>query len=282
MQTNAPLHAPHTFKYGPLEAQEGDLYLPGASRPPVVCLLHGGFWRMPYGREELAEVAKDLAARGYAVWNIEYRRLGAPGGGWPGTLSDVASAVDHLATLADEGLDLDLDHVMVVGHSAGGHLALWVSARSNGAPFRTSRVQPVAAAGLAAVSDLARTYEISAGNGAVTEFLGDGPDHVPERYAAASPIELLPLGIKQLIIHGSRDEALPIDISRFYASTAQASGDSIDFVELPEAGHMDFLDPSSKAHATLCKWLSHVSAHRESTGAPPNNSFKPNPLRRSA
>lgn len=237
---------------------------------------------MPYGRGELADVAKDIAARGYAVWNIEYRRLGAPGGGWPGTLSDVASAVDHLATLADEGLDLDLDHVMVVGHSAGGHLALWVSARSKGAHFRTSRVMPIAAAGLAAVSDLARTYEISAGNGAVNEFLGGGPHHVPERYAAASPIELLPLGIKQLIIHGFRDETLPIDLSRFYASTAQASGDSVDFVELPDAGHMDYLDPNSEAHATLCKWLAHVSARRESTSAPPNNSFKPTSLRGSA
>lgn len=278
MQTIAPLHAPRTVKYGPLEAQEGDLYLPGASRPPVVCLVHGGFWRMPYGRGEFAAVARDLVARGYAVWNIEYRRLGVPGGGWPGTASDVASAVDHLATLADDGFDLDLDHVVVVGHSAGGQLALSVSARSKGAHFRTSRVQPVAAAGLAAVSDLARTYEISAGNGAVNEFLGGGPDHVPERYAAASPIELLPLGIKQLIVHGFRDEALPVDLSRSYASTAQESGDSVDFVELPEAGHMDFLDPGSEAHATLCKWLSHVSAHREGAGAPPGNSFKSKPL----
>jgi acetyl esterase/lipase len=273
---------PRTFKYGLLEAQEGDLYLPLASRPPVVCLLHGGFWRMPYDRGELADIANDIAAKGYAVWNIEYRRVGAPGGGWPGTLSDVALAVDHLGTLADRGFDLDLDRVIVVGHSAGGHLALWVSARSRSALFRTSRIQPIAAAGLAAVTDLARTYEISAGNGAVNAFLGSGPDQVPELYAAASPIELLPLGIEQLIIHGSQDQVLPIDLSRSYAAAAQASGDRVDFVELPRAGHMDFLDPHSEAHTALCRWLAHVSARRDSTASPPGNSLEPKPLGGSA
>ncbi len=233
---------------------------------------------MPYGRGELAAISEDIAARGYAVWNIEYPRIGTPGGGWPGTLSNVTLAVDHLATLADEGLDLDIGCVMVVGHSAGGHLALCVSARSKGAHFRTSRVQPVAAAGLAPVSDLACAYEISAGNGAVDELLGGGPDQVPDRYSAASPIELLPLGIRQLIVHGVKDEVLPIDLSKNYASTAQASGDSVDFVELPDAGHMDFVDPKSEAHATLCKWLSYVSRRRDRASTPHNSEFKPKPL----
>lgn len=254
-ETTTPLPPLRTIKYGQCEAQEGDLYLPHASRPPVVCLLHGGFWRMPYGREELAGIAQDIAAKGYAVWNIGYRRVGAPGGGWPGTFSDVALAVDHLATLVDEGIDLDLSRVIVAGHSAGGQLALCVSGRSNHARFRPARVQPVAAAGLAAVSDLARAYQISAGNGAVLQLLGGGPDQVPDRYAAASPIALLPLGVAQLIIHGAKDEALPIDLSRHYATTARATGDNVDFVALPDAGHMDFLDPNSEAHATLCNWL---------------------------
>ena len=254
-KTTVLFAAPRAFKYGQFEAQEGDLYLPDATRPPVVCLLHGGFWRMPYGREELAGIAQDIAAKGYAVWNIEYRRVGAPGGGWPGTFSDAALAVDHLATLVDEGIDLDLSRVIVAGHSAGGQLALCVSGRSKHAHFRPSRVQPVAAAGLAAVSDLARAHQISAGNGAVHQLLGGGPDQVPDRYAAVSPIELLPLGVPQLIIHGAKDEALPIDLSRHYATTARASGDSVDYVALPDAGHMDFLDPNSEAHATLCKWL---------------------------
>jgi acetyl esterase/lipase len=256
MQKSVPPCTVRTFKYGPLEAQEGDLHLPAAPRPPVVCLLHGGFWRMPYGRDELSAVALDIAARGYAVWNIEYRRLGAPGGGWPGTLSDVASAVDHLATLVADGIELDLDRVVVAGHSAGGHLALWVAARNRHASFGApARVRPVAAAGLAAVADLARTWAIGAGRGAVDDLMGGAPGQYPDRYAAASPLELLPLGVEQLVIHGVKDEALPVELSRSYASAAKASGDDVEYVELPDAGHMDFVDPSSKAHAVLCDWL---------------------------
>jgi len=245
-----------TYSYGSLDSQEGDLYLPNVSRPPVLCLLHGGFWRMPYGRDELTTIAKDLAARGYAVWNVEYRRLGAPGGGWPGTLYDVVSAIDHLATIVTDGIELDLNCVIVAGHSAGGHLALWVAARNKPANISSLvRVRPIAAAGLAAITDLARAFKLNAGKGAVNEFLGGSPSQYPDRYTAASPIELLPLGVRQLIIHGIQDEAVPIDLSRSYAVAAQTSGDCVEFVELPDVGHMDFLDPSSKAHAAFCEWL---------------------------
>jgi acetyl esterase/lipase len=211
---------------------------------------------MPYGRDELTAIAKDLAARGYAIWNVEYRRLGAPGGGWPGTLHDVVSAIDHLATIVTDGIELDLKRVIVAGHSAGGHLALWVAARNK--PVNISspvHVQPIAAVGLAAITDLARTCELNTGKGAVNEFLGGPHSQYPDRYAAASPIELLPLGVRQLIIHGVKDEALPIDLSRNYAAAAQASGDCIELVELSDIGHMDFLDPSSKAHSAFCEWL---------------------------
>jgi acetyl esterase/lipase len=259
MRTETPPPALRTFRYGPFDGQEGDLYLPDNVRPAVVCLLHGGFWRMPYGRGELAGVAEDLAGRGYAVWNIEYRRIGATGGGWPGTLTDVALAVDHLATLMDADVDVDLARIIVVGHSAGGQLALWVSARGKDAQFPAPRVQPIAAAGLAALSDLSRASDLSVGNGAVDEFLGGGPGRLPDRYAAASPIEMLPLGVKQLIIHGLRDDALPSDLSRVYASAAVESGDSVEFVELPDAGHMDYLDPATEAHAALCRWLAQVT-----------------------
>ena len=211
---------------------------------------------MPYGRDELTAIAKDLAVRGYAVWNIEYRRLGAPGGGWPGTLHDVASAIDHLATLVSDGIELDLNRVIVAGHSAGGHLALWVVARNK--PTNISslvRVHPIAAAGLAPISDLARAFELNVGKGSVNEFLGGSPSQYPDRYAAASPMELLPLGVRQLIIHGAKDEELPIDLSRNYAVATQTSGDCVEFVELPDVGHMDFIDPRSGAHSALCEWI---------------------------
>ncbi|MGA3288167.1 MAG: alpha/beta hydrolase [Bacteroidota bacterium] len=256
MQKTSQSYSIRTYSYGSLVSQEGDLYLPHVSRPPVLCLLHGGFWRMPYGRDEFTTIAKDLVARGYAVWNIEYRRLGAPGGGWPGTLHDVASAIDHLATLVTDRIELDLNRVIVVGHSSGGHLALWVAAKNRPVNISSGvRVQPMAAVGLAAITDLARTCELNAGKGAVNEFLGGLPSQYPDRYAAASPIELLPLGVRQLIIHGVKDEVLPIDLSRSYVTAAQASGDCVEFVELPDVGHMDFLDPSSKAHSALCEWL---------------------------
>jgi acetyl esterase/lipase len=245
------------IKYGPSDHQEGDLYLPDTSRPPVVCLLHGGFWRIPYDRTEFDPVARDLAARGFAVWNLEYRRLGAPGGGWPDTFQDVAAGIDHLAMVVAEGTELDLNRVTVVGHSAGGHLALWSAARTDkrGTLRVPTRVRPAAAAGLAAVVDLARAHALSVGNSAVGELLGGSPDQQPIRYAAASPIALLPLGVKQLIVHGVADGALPIEVTWNYVQAARAAGDNIQFSELPAAGHMDCLDPRSEGHGTLCRWL---------------------------
>ena len=120
--------SPRTASYGALPDQEGDLYLPAHSRAPVVCLLHGGFWRMPHGRDQMAAVAQDLVSRGYAVWNMEYRRLGVRTAGWPGTFDDVITGIDRLAQFVADGTDLDLDRVVVCGHSAGGHLALWAAA----------------------------------------------------------------------------------------------------------------------------------------------------------
>jgi acetyl esterase/lipase len=210
---------------------------------------------MPYGRNEFAAVATDLASRGFAVWNIEYRRLGAPGGGWPGTFQDVALAIDHLATMKADGIQLDLSRVTVVGHSAGGHLALWAARNKSPELWGPIRVQPTAAVGLAAVTDLVQAAMLNLGRGAVTELLGGSATQYPDRYAASSPMQMLPLGIKQLIIHGTEDDALPIDLSRRYAAAAQAVGDSVQFVELPDAGHMDFLDPHSQAHSVLCDFL---------------------------
>jgi len=221
---------------------------------------------MPYGRDELSPVARDLAARGFAIWNLEYRRLGLPGGGWPGTFEDVAAGIDHLAKLVAQGTELDLSRVIVVGHSAGGHLALWCAARpgQRGLLRMPARVQPAAAAGMAAVVDLARAFALRAGNGAVGELLGGSPDAQPARYAAASPIALLPLGVNHLIVHGAADEALPITVTRNYVQAAKAAGDRVQFSELPGAGHMDCLDPTSEAHTTLCRWLEQFT----STAAP--------------
>ncbi|HJW33098.1 MAG TPA: alpha/beta fold hydrolase [Holophagaceae bacterium] len=243
--------------YGPAPAQVGDLYLPGVSHPAIICLLHGGFWRAPYGPDQMAEVAQDLAGRGFAVWNLGYRRVGEEGGGWPGTLQDVAAGIDHLARIATEGVDLDLDRVTVVGHSAGGHLALWSAARDRAAlaGAQPARVRVAAAVGLAPVADLRRAHALGLGNGAVEALLGGTPEQVPDRFRSASPRELLPLGVPQLILHGAEDAAVPLQLARAYAEAAEAAGDPVTFVALPGMGHMEFLDPASAAHAALCGWL---------------------------
>lgn len=251
-----------TFRYGASESQVGDLHLPEPGMPAVVCLLHGGFWRMPYGREEMSAVATDLVARGYAVWNIEYRRLGSPGGGWPGTLEDIAAAIDHLAALAVGEVELDLRRVAVVGHSAGGHLALCAAARRSGTDgrFAPRKVFPAAVAGLAAVVDLHATFALHSGNNAVSELFGGSPSQHPIAYAQASPLSLVPLHVRQLILHGTEDEALPVELSRAYVEAARQVGDSVDYVELPGMGHMEYLDPASQAHEALCEWLDIVLA----------------------
>jgi acetyl esterase/lipase len=246
-----------TERYGHHEGQEGDLYLPAGSRPAVVCLLHGGFWRMPYGRDQFDAVAQDLAHRGFAVWNLGYRRLGAPAAGWPGTFDDVTRGIEPLSRLAADGIDLDLDRVVVAGHSAGGHLALWSGARQaadhrNGVA-RNVRIRAVA--GLAPMADLVEAHALGLGRDAVTELLGGSPAEQPARYRSASPHLMLPMKVPQLVIHGSNDTAVPIGIARSYARAARAAGDPVELLELPGCGHMEFLDPASAAHAALCDWL---------------------------
>ncbi|NHZ78701.1 alpha/beta fold hydrolase [Massilia sp. CCM 8695] len=254
-----------TFRYGTSESQVGDLYLPALDMRAVVCLLHGGFWRMPYGREEMAAIAADLASRGFAVWNIEYRRVGSPGGGWPATLEDIAAAIDHLAALAAGAAGLDLRRVAVVGHSAGGHLALCAAAprAQADARFAPRKVFPSAVAGLAAVVDLHATFTLNSGNNAVSALLGGSPSQHPIPYAQASPLGLVPLHVRQLILHGTEDEALPVEHSRAYVKAARDAGDSVDYVELPGMGHLEYLDPASEAHDALCKWLDIVLATQD-------------------
>ncbi len=211
---------------------------------------------MPYGKHQMAPVAADLALRGYAVWNIEYRRVGCSGGGWPGTLHDVAGAINHLATLDHHGTGLDLNRVVIAGHSAGGQLALWAAAHNRPtSPASPIRIRTIGAVGMAPLSDLGAAFDLDLGAGAVREFLGGSPLRMPDRLRAASPIEFLPIGATQLILHGAKDEVVPISLSQRYAGASRASGDAVEFVSLPDAGHMDFLDIRSGAHTAFCRWL---------------------------
>ena len=252
-----------TIGYGPSADQVGDLYVPDAAHAPVVCLLHGGYWRARWGRDHIAPLAPALRERGFAVWNLEYRRVGGPGGGWPGTLQDIGAGIDHLATMARLSTDLarrlDLQRVIVVGHSAGGQLALWSASGGDGIePRQPSTVRIAAAVGLAPVADLAWAYAHGCGNGAVKDFLGGSPAEFPGRYRAASPVERLPFGVRQLVIHGTPDEDVPVEISCRYARAAAAAGDDLTFIEPATVMHMDFVDPGSEASRLLFEWLASV------------------------
>jgi acetyl esterase/lipase len=221
---------------------------------PVVVLIHGGFWRAAYDRSLMTPLAVDLAKHGYAAWNVEYRRVGHDGGGWPGTLADVAAGVDYLVDIADAEA-LDVGQVVSVGHSAGGHLALWLAARP-GLPMAAAgsspRVALTAAVAQAGVVDLREGYAAGLGRGACVDFLGGSPDEVPERYELASPAARLPLAVRQLLVHGDADDTVPVEHSRKYAVAATAAGDRVELVELEGADHFDVIDPNHAAwHAVI-------------------------------
>jgi acetyl esterase/lipase len=252
---NQPSFTTQRLSYGPLPLHFADLYLPATAGPhPVVVLIHGGFWRNPYTLTLMDGLAQDLATQGIAAWNIEYRRVGDEGGGWPGTMQDVAAATDHLRALAAT-YQLDLQRVVSVGHSAGGHLALWLAARFNLPPThfltpeRETAIKLLSAVSQAGAVDLMQTWQLNLGRGAVAELLGGSPEDVLDRYIAASPAALLPLGIPQVLVHGSQDDRVPLIVSQDYAYKARKAGDEITLIELDGADHFVLIDPTSQAWA---------------------------------
>lgn len=235
--------------YGGGPEQFGELRLPLGSGPhPVAVVIHGGYWRARFGLKWLAHLAAALPARGIATWNIEYRRVGSPGGGWPGTFEDIAHAADHVRVLA-QSHPLDLSRVLAVGHSAGGHLALWLAARHRLPPGtllpHSNPLALVGAVSLAGVVDLTRAHELGLSNHAVAELLGGSPGQFPKRYASASPYTLLPLGIRQVLVHGTADTNVPYELSERYCQRARSLGDPARLVLLPGVDHFAVVDPRS-------------------------------------
>jgi acetyl esterase/lipase len=248
-----------TVSYGPNPSQCADLNLPPAPGPhPVMVLLHGGSWRSQYDKRVMRGLVGDLLARGWATWNVEYRRVGN-GGGWPETFLDVAGAIDYLPGL---DADLDLDRVSLLGHSAGGHLALWAAGRGRLAPSAPGalhgqpRVRLRAAISQAGVCDLSTSARLVPG-GATAALMGGGPDELPERYAAADPILLLPTGVPVLLVHGIADQTVSVDYSRSYEQAARASGGEVELVEIagPEGQHRRHIDPRGQAWGQVTRRL---------------------------
>ncbi|GAA4678545.1 alpha/beta hydrolase [Phytohabitans rumicis] len=250
---NRPAPPPDaTIRYGDHPDQVADVRFPArtpdAPARPVVIVLHGGFWRSEWDRSHTGPLAAELAASGYPVIQLEYRRTGQPGGGWPGTFADIVSGITTVPRL----LSLDSTPPILLGHSAGGQLALWYS-MAGPAPV-------LGVVALAPVADLAEAYRLDLDGGAVAALLGGGPREVPDRYAEADPSGRTPRGTRSVIIHGVIDRQVPVELSRRYASVARAAGADVTLVELPDVEHFSLIDPQSGAWPVVTSALQ--SLHR--------------------
>jgi acetyl esterase/lipase len=242
--------ADERLHYGPDALQFGDLRLPPGPGPhPVAIVIHGGFWRARYNLDHIGHLCAALTRVGIATWSLEYRRVGNAGGGWPGTLLDAAMGADYVHELAGKH-HLDVTKVASIGHSAGGQLALWLAARKKipaaDALATTSPVALRGAVSLAGVVDLRRGWELKLGDGAVAEFMGGPPDKLASRCIKASTIEMVPLGVKVRLLHGTEDSVVPIDISNNYQKSASRAGDDALMWVLGGADHFAVIDPRSE------------------------------------
>ena len=232
---------PTHVAYGPDPAQFGELYRPAGAARGVVVVIHGGFWRARWDCSLGQPLARDLAERGYVAWNLEYRRVGN-GGGWPATFADVAAGIDHLATLS-----VDTTHVVTVGHSAGGHLALWAAGRgrlADGDPGAQPVVPVTAAVAQAGVIDLVSAAEQRLGNGAAIDLMGAAPADEPARWQSADPMARVPLGVPVVCVHAPRDDEVPIAQSRAYVAAATAAGGNAQMIGAA-GDHYTLIDPHS-------------------------------------
>jgi acetyl esterase/lipase len=238
-----------TLRYGDHPDQVADLRFPDPGGPvrPLVVVIHGGFWRQEYDRRHTGPLASDLAARGYPVAQLEYRRADQDGGGWPGTFSDIAAGLTMLPGLAAEVGPPAAGPPLVIGHSAGGHLALWWAGRAG----------PAATAGvlaLAPVTDLVAAHRLGLGDGAVATLLGGSPERVPHRYAYAEPGRP---HRPTVVVHGARDQQVPVELSRRWAA---GPGAGADLRELPDAEHFAVIDPLSGAWPAVTGALAELAA----------------------
>lgn len=244
--------------YGRDSLQFGELRLPaGASssaRAPIAIIIHGGCWLSRYASvRNSAPLADALAQAGVATWNLEYRRYDHPGGGWTGTFRDVADGADYVRALA-KLYPIDTTRLVIAGHSAGGHLALWLASRhsldrtspvAGGAPLPFDGV--VSIGGIADLREFYGRQRNTCGNPAVESLLGGTPDSVPARLRDASPIERLPLGIPSVHIAGDRDFIAPPAVREAYATAARARGDSVQVVTIAGDGHFEAMTPTKAA-----------------------------------
>jgi len=250
--TNARVPADHRLAYGPDPQQFADLYLPkggadASARNPVVVTIHGGCWRAAYGLEPMGVLCAALREEGFAVLSLEYRRVGT-GGGWPTTFQDVAAGADLLYDVASD-FSLDLSRVVTMGHSAGGHLALWLAGRHR-LPEESLLYGPRAltvhgVVALASIPDLVEGVKRDICTGGCSDLVGGLPEEVPDRYRLASPAALLPLGVPHRHFVGAQDHVVSAEYLGLFVAEAVLRGDNATLVELPGVGHFEVVMPTS-------------------------------------
>lgn len=241
----------HVIRYGEVPSQHGELRVPEGRGPHAVAVLvHGGCFKAEYATlQDLAAMADALKDEGIATWSVEYRRLGEAGGGWPGTYLDVGRAVDHLRALARD-YPLDLGRVAVVGHSAGGHLALWTAVRPH-LPTESELYVPdplpirgvMDLAGPIDMTDNIEWYETKCGDTVITSLLGGTPSEVSERYRQASANHFQPLGVAQALVWGENEDFVPTPLAEAYVRQGTSLGDPVGLVLIPAVGHFEIANP---------------------------------------
>lgn len=249
-----------TVSYGGLPEHVADVYLP-ASQDDVrtlVLVVHGGFWRAEYDRVHVRPMCEALASAGYTVASIEFRRTGQPGGGWPGTFDDVARAVDIVPDLLSRTLATTLRRVVLLGHSAGGHLVTWAASRPSlptTSPWYRADAGADLAVDLAGVCDLRLADALELDDHATRELLGGGPDDVPDRFMAADPAVLTP-AVPVVVVHGTEDQKVPIAVSRSFLKAMADAGADVRVVELAGVEHFGLIDPKSTAWPSVLEAVS--------------------------
>ncbi len=234
--------------YGDGPLQFGDLRVPPGGGPhPVAVFIHGGCWLAEYDISHSNKLTAALARNGIATWSLEYRRVGDEGGGWPGTFQDVGRGTDHLRSIAREH-NLDLDRVILMGHSAGGHLALWAAARSRlPAEAPNDSIDPLAVRGVLALApapDLGFLHEQQVCGHVIDRLMSGSPAQVPDRYSWGDPMQLAPEGVRQVLIIGKHDDAWAPSGLRYFEA-AKMRGDDVSKIEATESGHFEMIDPDS-------------------------------------
>ncbi|WP_158944081.1 alpha/beta hydrolase [Granulicella sp. S190] len=257
-------NADHRIFYGTNPYQFGDLWIPQTKNKslfPLIVFFHGGWWKSKYDLAYAGHLCAALKSIGIASWSVEYRRVGETGGGWPTTFEDAAAGLEFVRTLA-KTYPFDLERVITMGHSAGGHLAFWVAGRHHIEPHHELAILPshvslLGTIALAGAVDLRLTIDLSGyftfahDRHEVYALMGGPPDLLPERYKAGNPGDLLPFNMPQFLIQGTKDDQIPLGLPSRWAILARGAGDEVKVEMIPSADHFDVVDPESEAWRTV-------------------------------